>query len=51
LYLAAEAKAVGRGGVSQVSKATGASRNTIAAGLAELSQPAPPNPDCAVESC
>jgi hypothetical protein len=38
VYLAAEAKAVGRGGVSMVSKATGASRNTIAGGLAELEE-------------
>lgn len=39
LYLGAEAKALGRGGVSQVAKATGVSRNTVAAGLRELSQP------------
>lgn len=45
LYLAAEARAIGRGGVSRVSKATGASRNTIAAGLAELDQPPVPIPD------
>lgn len=38
LYLAAEAKALGWGGVSQVAKATHASRNTIAAGLEELRQ-------------
>ncbi len=38
LFLAVEAKALGRGGISQVAKATGASRNTIAAGLAELEQ-------------
>jgi hypothetical protein len=38
LYLGAEAKALGRGGVSQVAKATGASRNTVALGLKELSQ-------------
>lgn len=38
LYLAAEAKALGWGGVSQVSKATSASRNTISSGLDELIQ-------------
>jgi hypothetical protein len=38
-YLAAEAKALGRGGVSLVAKATGASRNTISSGLYELLQP------------
>ena len=41
-YLAVEAKALGRGGVSQVARATGASRNTIAAGLSELDQPPAP---------
>ena len=39
LYLAAEARALGWGGVSQVAKATGASRNTISLGLDELAQP------------
>lgn len=39
LYLAAEAKALGRGGLSQVAKATGASRNTISTGLNELLNP------------
>jgi hypothetical protein len=39
LYLAAEAKALGWGGVSQVAKATSASRNTISSGLNELMQP------------
>ena len=38
LYLAAEAKTLGWGGVSKVAEATGASRNTIAAGLRELDQ-------------
>ena len=42
LYLAVEAKALGRGGVSQVSRATGTSRNTIAVGLSELDQPPAP---------
>jgi len=39
LFLAAEAKSLGRGGVSLVAKATSASRNTISAGLIELAQP------------
>lgn len=38
-FLAVEAKALGRGGVSLVARATGASRNTIVAGLKELDQP------------
>ena len=38
LYLAAEAKSLGWGGTSKVANATGASRNTIAAGLKELAQ-------------
>ena len=38
LYLAAEAKVLGWGGASKVAEATGASRNTIAAGLKELGQ-------------
>lgn len=36
LYYAAESKVIGRGGIEVVSKATGASRNTIATGLSEL---------------
>jgi len=48
LYLAAEAKALGWGGVSQVALATSASRNTIATGLAELAQP-PDSKPVAVE--
>ena len=36
LYLAAEAMALGWGGVSTVAKATGSSRNTIASGFEEL---------------
>lgn len=39
LYLAAEAKSLGWGGLSRVSKATGASRNTISSGLNELLHP------------
>ena len=45
LYLAAEAKALGWGGASKVAKATGASRNTIAAGLRELGQKPTAKPD------
>lgn len=37
--MAAEAKAIGWGGLSQVAKATGASRNTISSGLNELLHP------------
>ena len=44
LYLAAEAKALGWGGVSQVAKVTSASRNTIATGIEELVQPHVPKP-------
>lgn len=38
-WVATEAKALGRGGVSIVSRATGVSRNTIAAGMEELTDP------------
>jgi len=41
LWAAAEAKALGRGGISLVSKATGISRTTIHQGIKELSQPSP----------
>ena len=44
MYLAAEAKVLGRGGVSQVAKATGTSRNTISSGLNALLQPSLPEP-------
>jgi len=37
MYLAAEAESLGRGGISQISEVLGVSRNTIAAGLKELS--------------
>jgi hypothetical protein len=37
-WAAAEATALGWGGITQVSQATGLSRNTIAVGIAELSQ-------------
>jgi transposase len=39
-WAAAEAMAIGRGGISSVSRATGISRTTIRKGLAELSSPA-----------
>lgn len=42
LYLAAEAKALGWGGVSQVAKVANASRNTISTGIEELVQPPVP---------
>jgi len=42
LYLAAEAKALGGGGISKVARATGAAMNTIRAGLAELSNKTEP---------
>lgn len=37
MYLAAEAESLGRGGISQISEVLGVSRNTIAAGIKELS--------------
>ena len=37
MYLAAEAESLGRGGISQISQVLGVSRNTIAAGIKELS--------------
>jgi transposase len=39
LWAAAEARAIGRGGLSQVAEATGLSRATIRAGLQELARP------------
>jgi DNA-binding phage protein len=39
LHTAAEAAALGRGGITTVARATGVSRRTIAAGLAELHAP------------
>jgi hypothetical protein len=41
LWAAAEAKAIGRGGVSMVSKATGLSRTTIHQGIKELAHATP----------
>jgi transposase len=42
LLLAAEARALGRGGITRVARAAGVSRPTITRGLAELDQPAAP---------
>ncbi len=42
LLLASEARALGRGGVSEVARATGAARSTIQIGMRELDQPAMP---------
>ena len=44
LYLAAEAKALGWGGMSKVALVTGASRNTVSVGLEELQRPAAAKP-------
>ncbi len=41
-YLAAEAESIGRGGITQISKALGVSRNTIAAGIKEIREPVDP---------
>jgi hypothetical protein len=45
LAAAAEAAAIGRGGISQVSRATGVSRRAIGSGLAELRSPEAPDGD------
>jgi hypothetical protein len=44
IYLAAEAKVLGWGGVSKVALATGAARNTISSGLEELLKPPESDP-------
>lgn len=50
LWAAAEARAIGRRGISQVAEATGLSRATIRAGLQELARPvAAPEPQPPVE--
>ena len=50
LWAAAEARAIGRGGISQVAEATGLSRATIRAGWQELARPvAAPEPQTPVE--
>jgi transposase len=45
LTAAAEAAAIGRGGISQVSRATGVSRRAIASGLTQLRSPGAPDGD------
>jgi hypothetical protein len=45
LWAATEAQALGRGGISAVSRATGINRNTIAQGLTELESPEKLAPD------
>ena len=45
VWAAAEAQALGRGGIAAVSRATGISRNTIAQGLRELESPETLAPD------
>src|SRR3954452_790795 len=42
LWAAAEARAIGRGGISRVAEATGLSRTTIRSGLSELYPSSPP---------
>jgi len=50
LWAAVEARAIGRGGISQVAEATRLSRATIRAGLQELAQPgSAPEPQMPVE--
>ena len=50
LWAAVEARAIGRGGISQVAEATKLSRATIRAGLQELAPPvSPPAPQAPVE--
>jgi transposase len=50
LWAAAEARALGHGGISQVAEATGLSRATIRAGLQELARPvAAPEPQTPAE--
>ena len=44
MWAAAEARAIGWGGVSQVARATGMARNTIASGLRELQRRGRPRP-------
>jgi hypothetical protein len=45
-WAAVEAKALGRGGISVVSRATGMSRGTVRAGLRELDDPSPLPSSC-----
>jgi hypothetical protein len=43
LWAAADARAIGRGGISRVAEATGLSRTTIRSGLGELDPTSPPS--------
>jgi len=45
LWAGTEARALGRGGIAVVARATGLARNTIVRGLAELAQKKPLSPD------
>ena len=42
LWAAAEARAIGRGGIARVAEATGLSRGTVRAGVRELDSATPP---------
>ena len=42
LWAAAEARAIGRGGITRVAEATGLSRGTVRAGVRELDSSTPP---------
>ena len=44
LWAAAEARAIGRGGITRVAEATGLSRGTVRAGVRELDSSTPPAP-------
>ena len=44
LWAAAEARAIGRGGITRVAEATGLSRGTVRAGVRELDSATPPAP-------
>ena len=44
LWAAAEARAIGRGGITRVAEATGMSRGTVRAGVRELDSATPPVP-------
>ena len=51
LWAAAEARALGRGGIARVVEATGMSRNTVRAGLSELDHGAAAAPTAAGTGC
>ena len=48
LWAAAEARAMGRGGITRVAEATGMSRGTVRAGVRELDSATPPAPQAGV---